>query len=173
MAHDSEEWWCEIWRKTDLLFQKWQEFVELWPEHLKVLKIWFLLCKVYNVWPKHVQRSCLSWHWRVMQNLKGNCLVVSKLTWGVWRILTRALESLKNMHFNGLYLSKVYKNWAKKVQRSCLSWHWRVKKNLKKNWLAVWKMTWGMLTNFHQSIWKSQDWDFEEIVLYKVENVWA
>ena len=26
MSHDTEEW-CEIWRKTDLLFQKWQEFV--------------------------------------------------------------------------------------------------------------------------------------------------
>ena len=37
---------------------------------------WFILCKVYNVSPKKVQRSCLSWHWRVMQNVKKNWLVV-------------------------------------------------------------------------------------------------
>ena len=37
---------------------------------------WFILCKVYNVWPKNVQRSYVSWHWRMMQNLKKNWLVV-------------------------------------------------------------------------------------------------
>ena len=30
--------WYKIWRKTDLLFQKWQEFGEFWSEHLKVSK---------------------------------------------------------------------------------------------------------------------------------------
>ena len=30
---------------------------------------WFLLREVYNVLPKNVLRSCISWHWRVMQNL--------------------------------------------------------------------------------------------------------
>ena len=38
MSHDPENW-CKIWRKTDLLFQKWQEFTEIWPEHSKVSKI--------------------------------------------------------------------------------------------------------------------------------------
>ena len=33
---------------------------------------------VYNVWLKKVQESYLSWHWRVMQNLKKNWLVVGK-----------------------------------------------------------------------------------------------
>ena len=27
--------------------------------------------------------------------------------------------------------------------------------------------------NFHQSTWKSPNWDFEGILLSKVENVWA
>ena len=113
-----------------------------------------------------------------MQNLKRNWLVISKLTWGIWQILTRALEvskifilmgsfwakyilfelkkyrgvifheteegykiwreidlsfqnwhkkfdkfwpehsSLKNIHFNGLRLIKVYIVWVKKVQRN-------------------------------------------------------
>ena len=43
-------------------------------------------------------------------------LVVSKLTWEIWRILTQALKSLKNLHFNGLLLTKVFNVWAKKVQ---------------------------------------------------------
>ena len=37
----------------------------------------------------------------------------SKFTWGIWRILTRALESLKNVLFNGILLKKVYNIWAK------------------------------------------------------------
>ena len=34
----------------------------------------------------------------------------------IWQNLTRALESLKNFHFNGLLLRKVYILWAKKVK---------------------------------------------------------
>ena len=43
-----------------------------------------LLCKVFNIWPKKVQRSYLSWHWKVMQNFKKNWLLVWKMTWGIW-----------------------------------------------------------------------------------------
>ena len=86
--------------------------------------------------------------------------------------MTRALESLKNFHFNRLLLSKVYIVWAKKVQRSYLSWHWRVMQNLKKNWLVAWKMT-RNFANFHQSTRKCQNWNFDKIFLSKVENVWA
>ena len=56
----------------------------------------------------------------MMKNLKRNWLAISKLTRGVWRILTRALESLKKLHFNGLLLTKVCNAWAKKVRRSCV-----------------------------------------------------
>ena len=40
-----------------------------------------LLTKVYNVWAKKVQGSYVYWHWRLMQNLKKNWLVLSKMTW--------------------------------------------------------------------------------------------
>ena len=43
MSHTPEDR-CKIWRKTDLLFQKWQEFGEIWPEHSKVSKIWNFIC---------------------------------------------------------------------------------------------------------------------------------
>ena len=38
----------------------------------------------------------MSWQWRMIQKLKRDWLVVLKLTWGISRILTRALKSLKN-----------------------------------------------------------------------------
>ena len=42
MSHDTEDW-CKSWRKTNLLFQKWQEFGEFWSEHSKVSKICTLI----------------------------------------------------------------------------------------------------------------------------------
>ena len=87
-----------------------------------------LLSKVENVWASNLQWSYVSWQWRMIQKLKRNWLVVLKLTWGTSQILTRALESLKNLCFNWLLVTKVYIVWATKVQRSYLSWHcgvWR------------------------------------------------
>ena len=69
-----------------------------------------------------------------------------------WTIFTRAIESLKNYHFNGLLLNKVYNAWAKKVQRSYVSWHWRVMQNLKKTWLVVWKMKWEIWQIFTRAL---------------------
>ena len=42
MSHDNEEWY-KIWRKTNLLFQKWQEFGEFWSEHSKESKLYFFI----------------------------------------------------------------------------------------------------------------------------------
>ena len=76
-----------------------EEFDKFWPEHLKVSKKLpfnrLFLTKVYLVWAKKVQRSYLSWHWRVIQNWEMNQLVVLKLTWGIWQIFTRALKVSK------------------------------------------------------------------------------
>ena len=38
---DGTEYWCEIWRKTDLYFQKWhEEFGKCSPEHIRKSKNW-------------------------------------------------------------------------------------------------------------------------------------
>ena len=63
------------------------------------------------VWAKKVQRSSLSWNWRGTQKLERNQLVVSKLAKELtktWQILTWALKSLTNVHFNVFLLSTVY-----------------------------------------------------------------
>ena len=84
--HQTEEGY-KIWRGIDLSFQNWhKEFDKFWPEHSSLKDFHFnglLLSKVYIVWAKKVQRKYLSWHWRVMQNLKNNWLVAWKMTWGI------------------------------------------------------------------------------------------
>ena len=116
---------------------------------------------------KKVQRSYVSWYWRLMQNLKKNRFVVSKMT-RIWWILIWALKSLQNLHFDWSLLCKVYNVWPKKVQRSYLSWHWRVMQNLKKNWLVVWKMTWGIWQIFTRAFENLKNLHFNELLLTKV-----
>ena len=56
-----------------------------------------VLTILYNVWAKKVQRSYIWLHWRLMQNLKENWLVISQMT---WRILQIFVHQLKNrFHF--------------------------------------------------------------------------
>ena len=90
-----------------------------------------LLSKVENVWAQNLQRSYVSWQWRIIQKLKRNWLVVLKLTPGTSQILTWALKSLKNLCFNWILVTKVYTVWATKVQRSYLCDLW-FKKRLEK-----------------------------------------
>ena len=98
-------------RWVDLSFQNWhKEFDKFWSEHLKVSKIFILMCSFWVF----------------------NRLVVSKLAKGTSQISTRTLESLKNLCFNWLLVNKVYIVWATKVQESYLSWLWRIMQILKK-----------------------------------------
>ena len=55
----------------------------------------------------------------------------------------------QNFHFNVLLLTKVYIYivWAKKVQRSYLSWNWRGIQNLERNRLVVSKLADGIWQN--------------------------
>ena len=106
ISHDTEEW-CKVWRKTDLRFGKWhEEYGKFSPEHLKFSKLG-LWCDPLIQGRKRVSLEftedlCV----RMMKNLRRNCLVVSKATWGIWQILTWGLKSPKSFHFNGLVLSK-------------------------------------------------------------------
>ena len=83
---------------------------------------WLLLLKAYKIAAEKVQRSYVSWHWRVMQNLKKNRFAVWKMT-GIWWIMIWALRYLKNLHFDWSLSRKIHNFWLKKEQRSYLSWH--------------------------------------------------
>ena len=96
--HDTEEW-CKIWRKTDLCFGKWhEEYGKFSLEHLNVSKLglWCgpLIQSIKSRSLKFTKELCVM-TMKMMQSLKRNWLVVSKLAWGIWLILTRALEILK------------------------------------------------------------------------------
>ena len=111
-----------------------------------------LLLKVYKISAKKIQRSYISRPWRVMQNSKKNWFVVSKMTRIRW-ILTQALKSLKNLHFDWFVYCEVFNVWPKKVQRSYLSWQWRAKFEEQ---LTLWveKMTgiWQIFTRALESV---------------------
>ena len=56
---------------------------------------WLFVTMVCNVWAAKVKSSYFSWHWIAMQNFTKKRLVVWKITWEIWQIFTRALESVK------------------------------------------------------------------------------
>ena len=61
------------------------------------------LSKVENVWAQNLKGSYVSWQRKMMQNLKTNWLVSLKLTWGIWPILTQALEISKICSLMGCF----------------------------------------------------------------------
>ena len=64
------------------------------------------LSKGYNVSARKFQRDYVSWHWRVMQNLKENWLVAWKITSGICLIFMRAVESLEICTLMGFFCPK-------------------------------------------------------------------
>ena len=117
-----------------------------------------LLSKVENVWAENLQGSYVSWQWRMMQKLKRNWLVSSKLTWGIWRILTRALENLKNLHFNGLLLTKVYNVWAKKSTEELCLMALNIDAKFEGKLTFAFKNDMRNLGNFHQRLESLKIW---------------
>ena len=110
----------------------------------------------------------------MMQHLKENWFLLSKMTSGIWRILTRALENLKNLHFNGLLLNKVHNFWAKKsIGEFCLTVLNILMQNLQENWLVLSKMTWGILQILTWALENLKNLHFNGFLLNKVHNLWA
>ena len=59
------------------------------------------------------------WHWRVMQNLKKNLLVVAKMTWEIWLIFAWPLKCLKIRTLMASLFPK-QKEWVKKLEELCV-----------------------------------------------------
>ena len=64
----------------------------------------------------------------------------------------------QNWYFHGILLSKVKNAWAKNLQKSYKWWHWRMMKNLKRNWLVASKLT--------QGIWQNLTWKLKSLKSY-------
>ena len=100
MCHDNEEGyknsktnWRVVSKPTSGIWQ-----IVTWAlENLKHLHFnGLLLIKVFSVWDKKVQRDILIyiwWNWKLMQNLKENWLVFSKIIWKICQIFFHRLKS--------------------------------------------------------------------------------
>ena len=99
-----------------------------------------LLSKAYKDLDEKVQKSYVSWQWKFKE----------KLTLGSKNDMRNLVNfngssgKSENLHFDVLLLSTAYKVSAKKVQKNYISWHWKEIQTLRKNWLFVWKLTWGI-----------------------------
>ena len=94
------------------------------------------------------------WQWRIMQKLKRNWLVSSKLTWGIWKILTGTLENLTNLHFNML-LTKVNNVWAKKGIEELFLMELNIDAKFEGKMTCAFKNDMRNLAHFHQSMFGS------------------
>ena len=71
------------------------------------------------------------------------------LIWQEFGEFSRNHSKVWKLLFDGLFLSKVYKVQAIKIQRSYLSWHWTVMQNLNKPWPCCFKNGMRNWVNFH------------------------
>ena len=99
------------------------------------------LSKAYNISAKK------NWGGLCVMTLKGDAKFKGKLTCGfkndIRNLINFHVSSWKseNLHLDWIILSKGYKDLDEKIQKSYVSWHWRVMQSLKKNWLLIPKKT--------------------------------
>ena len=108
----------------------------------------------------------------MMENLNKNRFVVSKMARICW-ILIQALKSLNNLHFDWSFLCKVYNVWPKmyrKLSFMTLKYHTKFEEKLT---CALENGMRDYFTSFHQNTCKYQNWDFDMILLSKIEDAWA
>ena len=136
-----------------------EEFEKFWPELSKVSKICtlngLLLSNAYNVWAKEVQRRFFSWHWRVIQNLKKNWLVVWKMTWGIWKISPEHSKVSKLGFWWGSFIQSRKCMGLKFTEESCVM---TMKNDAKseEELTCHFQIDMRNLTNFDPNTWKSK-----------------
>ena len=120
ICHDNEEWY-KNWTGISLSVKNWhEEFDKFWHKPSKILKLRTLMDRF---WPESImsitEELCLT-AVNIDAKFEGKSLVLSKMTRGIWQVLTWALKNFKNLHFNGLLLTKLYNVWAKKKYRGVM-----------------------------------------------------
>ena len=121
---------------------------------------------IENFSQKSTEELCLM---TLRSHAKFEKFVVWKMT-RIWWILIRAIKSLKNLHFHWSLLSKVY-NFGPKKSTEELS-YMILKCNVKFEVKQTCDLENDMrnFANFYQNIRMCQNWDFDGVLLFKVEN---
>ena len=114
----------------------------------------------------------MSWHWKLMQNLKRK--LIRDLKSDIKNLVNFHANSqkLKNLEFDGLPFSKACKDLDKKLQKTHVSWEWRVMQCLKKRLTFASKNDMRNLVNFNASSCKSENLHFDVLlssVAFKVQ----
>ena len=174
--HETEKGY-KIWRGINLSFQNWRkEFDRFWPEHSKVPKIFTL---IVSFWAKYILFELKKYRGVIFHDTEEWCKIWRKtdLWFGKWH------EEFGKFSPEHSKISKIctlmscfwpkYKMFELKKYRGVIFQDTR-------EWCKFEeKVTCGLendmrnLANFHQSTWKCQNWDFDGILLSKVENIWA
>ena len=97
------------------------------------------LSKLYIICANKLQRSYISWHWKVCKTFRETDLLFQNWHKEFDQFWEPSTQKSQKCSLDGFYLSKVYIGWPKKILR-CFSWHWRVMQNLKKSWVVFWRM---------------------------------
>ena len=129
ISHGTEQW-CKIW-ETLILVSKmaWRigwTFIIRAPKSLKIVRWWALFVQgIYCFGSKLSEDLCV-------MTLKGVAKFKWKLTCGLKSDIRNLVNfyasswKSKKWHFDWIRLSKVYKYLDEKVQKSYVSWNWRV-----------------------------------------------
>ena len=90
-----------------------------------------------------------------MQNLKKNWLEICKMTWGIWQVFTRALESLKLGTLMGSFYPKYNLTWG-------------MMRNLNRNWFAISKLIWEIWRILTRALKRLKNAHFNGLLLNKL-----
>ena len=159
MSHGSEDW-CKIWRKTEFLFKKWQEFGKYWLEPSGVSKIFKFIgfyCEKYLIFD--------------FKKYKGVIFHDTEEWCKIWRItdlwFEKWHEEFGKFSPEHSKLSKLGLWWDPFVQsRKCMSLKFTeelcditMKKdgNSEEELTCHFKIGMRNLTNFDPSTWKSKE----------------
>ena len=134
-------------------------------ESLEICTLMGLFC------PNHI-KSYVSWHWRMIQSLKKNWLLVPKMDMSNLVNFNASSGKSENLHFDVLLLSIAYKVSAKKYR-------WIISHDTKRDPSFEEKVSFCLkndmrnLENFNPSSGKSKILHFVGLVLWEVCNIWA
>ena len=112
MCHDTEEWY-KIWRKTELWFEKnyTRNLANFHASRQKSENLhfdWIVLSKEHKDLAEKIQKSYVSWHWRVMKSLKENWLLVPKKTWGICWNFTQLHKSPRISLWSAIFVQGIW-----------------------------------------------------------------
>ena len=164
--HDAEQW-CKIWINPDLVVSKMAWGIG-WT-FIRVLKSLKNCTLMGSFCPKHIMFQVENFREIMCHDTEEWCKILKKMI----RALKNDIRDFVNLHFDGLLLSKAYKDLTEKVQKSYVSWHWRVMQSLKKNWPLAPKNNMRNLVDFNASSGKSENLHFDMLLLSIADKVSA